>query len=934
MSWWFAPVALLALQLTVPSAYAADPPPRKDLSGDPLPPHALVRMGTTRFRQGASSIVEVRFSADGRGILTIGDNHTARVWEAATGKERFHVNAIAAEYFDLAPDFQTVLTRKDYPALQVWEPLTGKHRLELNGREPQLGHACFTPDGKQVAVVIGRSDGTAAIQVYEVATARLLRQLEFEPPVKGEEPFIPRRLKFAAGGRILVASQHVGADESSVRLLDFLTGKQRPIPKEDLREKWFPTVSPDGRIVAVVAARKDNTRWLRLLDVATGAIVRDLEALPEGEPLGMRIAPTGRTIAVVMEQENNDGILLWQVADGKPLGTLRVEKWVVIGMGFAPDGRSLVVETSTDIRLYDASTHELLRKWDTSSPTYYLPRQSGIMDRVLRPTARFAFSPDGQWLAAESNGDRLRLWNVTTGKEMQPGSPGHAEAVEAIAVSPDGKTLASVSDDGTCRLWETATGRQVRVLPVADRNDIGFQELGWPGGCCVAFSPDGRTVAACSRFNVVRLWDVGTGEQRHQIVVPCGGERWMGGIDSLAFSHDGKQLVTGGRGTILAWDTSTGKQLHRYAWPDADAPDRHDGDMGWQPSLHIAVSPDGRVLAATDMREEFGFEVRFWELATGTPRRQWPKEPPELLRNRQVPWHYHHSYPMIVFAQDNRTIAWQTGDGLEVWDLAGGSSRCRVGTISQQLTAAAFSPSGKVLATVGWGGRVRLYDATSGQLLGETSATQGQLNCLAFSPDGHTLFTGGADSTILAWDAAALGKASPHSTRRLTESELDTLWKQLASLQGSEAADAIARLEAAPQQATAMLRERLHLVAVPDGRRLARLVAGLGADDFEIRQRATTELEKLAELAAPALRKRLAESPPAEERKRLEQLLERLEGFVRQPEQVQALRAVEVLEVIGSDEARAILRSLADGAPDALLTREVKASLKRLAARP
>jgi hypothetical protein len=125
----------------------------------------------------------------------------------------------------------------------------------------------------------------------------------------------------------------------------------------------------------------------------------------------------------------------------------------------------------------------------------------------------------------------------------------------------------------------------------------------------------------------------------------------------------------------------------------------------------------------------------------------------------------------------------------------------------------------------------------------------------------------------------------------------------------------------------ALVERRLKPVASADPRRVARLIADLGSDDFEVRKRAERELVELGDLAGPALRK---VAPPAlEARRRIGRLLERLEGPVTDPGRLRALRALELLEYVGTAEARRVLRALAGGATESRLTREARATLRR-----
>jgi HEAT repeat protein len=146
--------------------------------------------------------------------------------------------------------------------------------------------------------------------------------------------------------------------------------------------------------------------------------------------------------------------------------------------------------------------------------------------------------------------------------------------------------------------------------------------------------------------------------------------------------------------------------------------------------------------------------------------------------------------------------------------------------------------------------------------------------------------------------------------------------------------DALCALGARPGQALPLLKEQLRPVAAPDERRLARLLADLDDDAFAVRERTTADLEWLGELAVPALRRTLAGNPSPEVRRRAEAVLRMAEAPGLSSVRLRALRAVLLLEHLGTPEARGLLEKLAGGAPEAWLTREAKASLQRLAAPP
>jgi hypothetical protein len=138
-------------------------------------------------------------------------------------------------------------------------------------------------------------------------------------------------------------------------------------------------------------------------------------------------------------------------------------------------------------------------------------------------------------------------------------------------------------------------------------------------------------------------------------------------------------------------------------------------------------------------------------------------------------------------------------------------------------------------------------------------------------------------------------------------------------------------LIAAPKQTLPWLQEHSQGPSADDSQRIARLVAELDSDQFATRQRAARELEKLADLAEPALRKALAEKPSAEVRRQAEGLLVKLDGPVRSPEVLRGLRAIELLEYIGTSEARQQLERQAREALGGRVQKEAKAALERLA---
>jgi hypothetical protein len=158
------------------------------------------------------------------------------------------------------------------------------------------------------------------------------------------------------------------------------------------------------------------------------------------------------------------------------------------------------------------------------------------------------------------------------------------------------------------------------------------------------------------------------------------------------------------------------------------------------------------------------------------------------------------------------------------------------------------------------------------------------------------------------------------------QEELATLWADLANPDAPRAYRAVWSLALCPQEGVALRKERLHPARPADQEKIARLIADLDSDDFRIRNQATDELQKVGDLAEEAMKRALAARPSLEVCRRLERLLAKI-PLVR----LRARHAVEALERAGTADAWKWLAALAEGAPEACLTREAKAALKRLA---
>ncbi len=480
--------------------------------------------------------------------------------------------------------------------------------------------------------------------------------------------------------------------------------------------------------------------------------------------------------------------------------------------------------------------------------------------------------------------------------------------VWGVAYSPDGLTLATGSGEpgkpGVLALWDVPTGKARLWLPQPE------------GVRCVAFSPDGEKVASGCWDKAVRIYEVHTGKE----LAVLKGHR--DAINGVAFSPDGDALASCSLDrTIFLWDVRKGAELKRLI-----------GHEDWV--LGVAFFPDGKSLASAGKDST----VRVWDLATGQERLtlKSPGSPVEA----------------VAVSPDGKTIAsggWDTA--VRLWDADKGTLRAALRGHGMGVLSLNFSPDGKALASVSgnWnrpiGGEVKLWTVPDGDERATLKGHTDSIWCVRFAPDGRSLATAGRDQKVKVWETATGQERltlenglAPVDEKPAppTDKELDEIWAALAGADGAAAQRAMGRLVCAPEKAAPWLAERLKPAAKADAtqeKRIGELIAKLDDDDFDAREKATTELAKLGEAAGPILRKALEDASSAEARKRLSRLLDKLGKPADAPELLRDLRALEALELIDTAEARKLLQQLAGGAPDALLTQEADSSCRRLAKR-
>ncbi|MCU1264953.1 MAG: hypothetical protein JWM21_1271 [Acidobacteria bacterium] len=598
--------------------------------------------------------------------------------------------------------------------IELWDMESGKLRHVIKGFDGPVKSISFSPDGQ---TLVSGSVEFRSEKIQEKARSRdgsVFGELKWWDGRSGE---LKQKVTLPGEGNsnLRVAYSPDGKDlavAESFNTWSFLANAPFQQPGLGFPGSSFPQPS---RPMLYYSAD------MKLLDAETGEIKQKLSTNQTGEIV---YSPSGSQFAVAVNNE----VKLLNSQTGKEERRLKGFKGKPNALAFSADGRLLAVAST---KYEHESAGRFIKIIGRSEVKVFDTRDWKEMRRESEVGAvnTLAFSPNGRVLMIGGVGRNnekeipgVILLDLQTGKTSYlPTGEDFTEAVDFLVVARSGGLLAFRSGPVTVKIMDA---RSWTVKQTLDANSVG-SIIERPVSRflvsvkrvqAIAFSRDGKTLAAETDQGEIKLWDSRTGEVKKQL------HNNQDDPSLIAVATDGDSFVEVSGGKLLFW--SSGSDAKENI-PLPASP----------PITAIAISADGKNFALGSGKDIFLLT------STGTVTK--------TLSSQQG------SLSSLAFSDDAHTLGGVLEDGrIEIWDVA--SARIeRTLAAGAEITALRFSSNGQMLATAAEDHSITLWNLQTGQPQAKLQKHNAAVNALSFSPDGQLLASGSDDRTVVIWDASS-----------------------------------------------------------------------------------------------------------------------------------------------------------------------------------
>ncbi len=455
-----------------------------------------------------AAVRSVSWSPDGTRLATASWDGTAKVWDAAGGKELLTLKGHSSALWSVAwsPEGKRLATASVDGMANVWDASSGGHLLTLTGHKGQVCALSWSPDGRRLAT--GSWDWT--IRLWDTIDGHQLLAIQ-------DAADYAKPVSFSPDGKLLAA----GCSTGELKLWDAAIGRETSSRKAHKGAIHSLCWSPDGKGLATASA--DGT--VKVWESGSPNARLSLKG-HSGEVLAVAWSKDGRRLATGSRDRT---ARIWDAAVGKELLVLKGHTGEICSVSWSRDGKWLATGC-------DDGTAKV---WPASGG-----RESCTLTTASHGIASLSWSPDGTLLAIGSRDGTVKLWGVDGGREMLA-VQGHPAGLTSVAWSPDGRSLATSCLDRTVRIWDASSGRERMQLAGHEK---GVDSVSW--------SHDGTRMATASRDATARVWDAGSGRQ---LLVLKGHSQAVTRAD---FSPDGTRLATCSTDkSARVWDASDGRSL-------------------------------------------------------------------------------------------------------------------------------------------------------------------------------------------------------------------------------------------------------------------------------------------------------------------------------------------------------------------------------------